>query len=650
MKLKWIDQTLSLGKSLSVSLACFTMVMSPLAQGAEAAKAAKNNLAPLKVAIDYDKYNFKVDKEGVQSFLKYTGVGGKKKVSVGEYYQKVRGMYPRPLRDELDMWVQLNRNELMPEVQVTTYKNAEGKEQIRLLVSKEGQTATLAYNNDSDDKYLKFNNTYIAKGDILYHDQLTRKLVTYDAATKKDLQKKGRVGRLKNPVKLSYEEYRRMTPRQRAEYMVRLRELIEAAQDVEQAFNGKETANNTANSYEFFAQWAMGLKAEAAGTTTPDREVRGARVGGPCIVSGYSSKYGENFSCGGTHTGREDLIAQMKVFGGGQCPDGSVSCNPLLYGRSSSGSAYCVKAGKALQDATYGPCQKASPLKTAADKKRLIEDFMKSQGQGIDLKIDADGKKASKEGLNEDQFKLVTDYIDSVNKYVEEAVQKCTSAKSTKVRPEQKLACEAIAQRKINLDFYDVAKPPTPEPPPPVAACPGDGQVQDENGVCTCPPGSSVDLRNGVSCIADEAKPAREDKQIGCHDDQYRDKDSADEDNKGGACEAVCGHWCKYKGWYIAGAGLLIGGGLFAWLGKKKDSPSTNAATYVAPCVPATIPLTTTCNVTPTTPPNPQPPPPIVTTPTTPTTPTAPPIVVEYTGSTSSSSAGGARSQIRGTR
>jgi hypothetical protein len=654
--MKWLNTSWKYAKALSVTLSTFTLVMSPVAQGAEAAK-----LATAKVKIDYAKYNWKVDKKGIQDFLAFSGLNKKKNMTVGEFYQKMRPYYPKTHQRHLDMWVMNNRNELMPAIEASTYQDSEGKEQIRLLMTKNGQTVSFSYNSDNKDKYLKVNNTDLSRLDMLFFENAYRKLAySTDKVVSKDiLNNQDRQNPLKAPMKFSYAEFGRMTPKQRANYLVRIRELVQAAENVEKVFGHRSpTAETIDDKYEYFAQWFLGVQADAA----PKKKViKGASAGDVCIVAGYVSIYNAKTSCGGSPDGQADLKRQQKQYHSDDCGRGQIGCNKLLY--NNGGATVCVKnPGPEITQATFGKCPAESPLKTIKDKENLINGYFKSKGIDLNAQVDENDKIAvgnmTKEQYEEMQ-KNIVGYMKDVEGYVNQAMSTCTNiplSRTVKEREEQKQACDAIALRKFNVGFYDFATPIPP--PPPVADCsfthPG-----GEGPGCTCPPpkieGTINDPERGPipACVDPIVVAIRDEAKDQCNDDQAKKVDAKEGEDP---CKKKCEKGlCIGAGW-IWGIGLAAAaGGLFWWLTKDKGdkgNPSTpvdvcpTAVVYppVANCVPVVTPITPppVVQAPPTTPITP-----IL--PTDPVTPVTPPVVpppvtlVEATDGTSTSTSGGAR-------
>jgi hypothetical protein len=598
--MKWFKDSLSLAKNSAIVVALFTMVISPVAQGAAAKTSAK-----AKVKAIGEELNYNVNAKTVQEYLKFTGLNaGKKPVTVGEFYSKMRPYYPKTLQRQMDRWARENRSEIMPEFEATTFKDSDGKDHVRLLISKDGQTVTATFNPESSAKFVKVNNVYLTKTDMMYHDQVISKLVYGDAAFRKEIDK-APVGKTpRGSVALSYEEFKRFTPRQRAEYLVKLRYVTEGAERVMKNFYGEQALNEFKK--DFFVQMFLGQNAQAAGPAQ-----------GNCIVSGYLSMYGENYSCGGSEKGKKDLQEKIKRYGGSNCSSGTTPCNPLVYGfktQGPPGQAFCVSNANvngSIRNATSAFCPMQAPLRKnskfeAEDKKRIIESWMAAKGQKIDLLFDKDGK------ISEDQFKLVSGYLTELNDYINQATVACQTvplSATVQVREEQASACTALATRKMELQTYpDLAGGPVGDDNCSVEK-PG-SKKQGNSCVCSVPGTVEGPIKEGgvekPGCIA-PVGVLKEEKQE-CNKDEKRDE-------KTGECVALCGHWCKYGKWYI-GAGIAGGIiGLIALLSKDgkdkdKDDPVDRCPAPPLACQPPIV------GPPPVVPPVVQPPPVVTTSPT----------------------------------
>lgn len=575
--MKWNFKPVSFVRHIAAGLSVATMCLAPVAQGA----AAENQ------------------KKLINQFLKETGLTTKK-MTVGEYWRMVRHVYPASLQKQLDLWVSLNRNEMMPSIEATSFKDSNGVEQVRLTMTNSGQSASLTFTGN-EDQPLKLNGVSLSKKELLNYNSfndLARKLSKQDAALGKTL-KKGSQSLVSSAGVLTFAEYSRLSPRQKAEYLVRLRETMEAAQRVYQVVYGEQAYQEINKKYEWALRAVFGEDVEAKGSSL---------TGKPCIVAGYLSVYGENESCGGGSQGGADLSNKMQA-NKAACSNNGVACNPMVYGFDKGGSAYCVSRS----DVKYATrvCNSKSPLASddpklqGENKKRIIESYLKKvKGQEIDLKLNEEGK------ISEEQYKQISSYLGDLQKYINSAIAECGQAPLKdiqKQREDQVSACNEIRTRAFSLQAFAVNPeppvPPAPPAPPPALPDPGPtcddqkkGSTPGTDGkTCSCPEGTkpSNNKEDRGACVVIEGGGSGD-----LPGGNGAPKDTAPE----------CGFWCKNKNWIIpVGVGLL-GLGLFWWMFKDKSKANGNGPVYIPPA-PVPNPSPTTSPTVPPAPPvNPPPP------------------------------------------
>jgi hypothetical protein len=690
--MKWLSNSWNFTKTLSLTLSTFTMVMTPVAQGAEAAKKAPV-MKTVKVKVDETKFNWKVDANRIQQLMKNTGLAKNKRMTVGEFYSKIRPFYPMTQQRYLDLWMVENHGMQMPEIQVTTYKDSDDKEQIRLLLTKNGQTVSLSFNSNSREKFVKVNNTDLSRMDVLFFENAYRKLAKGDKVIAKDIQANRQTKPvLMGPTHITFEKYKRLSPRDKAAYLMRIRELLAAAQKVHDSFGSKKQASAEENKYEYFAQWIFGLQAQAVDDGDGNGDdggkgplIKGARHGQRCWVAGFNVTYNKATSCGGGPDGspaRKELLQKMQESNS-TCPPKQIGCNKLLY--NNDGATICMKnPSSELRSSMHvdGYCSTQSPLRPGSleDKEKLINGYLKSTGSSLAIKIEEDGKdgRLAKNGMSDKEYaeaeKTLREYMKTVSTFVDEGMELCGTFPQTRVneaRSEQKLACDGLLTRKFNLDFYTLTPPPTdpPTPPPTVTencSVTSPGSTAGPSGQCEClAPKQWVDKPGEASttvryCEIPEVIAAVEEVEK-CTDDKTKKvttnedasvKNEATASEDGATKKERCG--CKgmacVGGWIfpiaILGIGAL-GYGAYALFGGKKDDPKPMPPVAVDVCPPQTTnPLTCVSqNPPPVTPPPPvSPPPPIIDDPTTPPPGTAvvpDPVNLENTGATAQTTTGG---------
>jgi hypothetical protein len=662
--MKWVQSSVFLARSVSASLAVVTMVLAPVAQGAQAKKAAvaAGKGAPTTKWIHHPlpniDYNYNIDKETVQKFFTITGLGKKKDLTVGEFFNKALPLLPKTLQRDLGYWAMVNRSQTMPQVQVSTYKASSGKEQIRLVFSRDSETMTLSFDPDSETKFVKVNNVDLSKRDVHFHDNAFRKLAKFDKSIRQSLLTKRSSPTAPNVV-FSAPEFGRLTPRQQAMYMIQLRETVRAAQDVQKAFKGKKVAFGPQNENELYAKYFVGMDAQAAD---------GPQVGDKCIVNGYVTIYGmtsrggqSTLSCGGGKEARAHLQNEVKkearVLGLTKvksCPSGQLPCSIAGYALSNTGGRFCVEdvvptittgTSKACED--YSPIPSKSGNKAEEDKnkedfiKRYMKHVLKKGDVALDIK---DG--AVEQGQKTEE---ITAMLSSLEKYVKDNTWICDNMPAKKVpdaMPDQYSACEALKRRIIDLKTYAVTTTTTTTTTTETEKC----NIQNSQPDCTCGAGTNpnpqVEKHEDGSEIkycallvvpykpAEPEKPAKRDCRA----------EGLEEDNNGDcfAAAAIVGDGID---WRIPAAGVGIAALIWLATRDKKKKPAPPAAPLPVAATPPTNPdpctvFTSTTPVTSCLPATPTMPPPVVVavpllpetpaTPTTPTTPvvTTPPIVI----------------------
>lgn len=559
--MRWNFKPASFIKHIAAGASVVTMCLAPVAQGAAA----------------------KSQKQLINEYLKEVGLTTRK-MTVGEYWRMVRHVYPTPLRGSMDLWVSLNRQEMMPSVEATSFKDSSGIEQVRLTLSSAGQSMNLTFTGD-EEKPLKVNGVSLSQKELLKvkdFNTVAQKLVKKDSSIAKSLKKNPQQSLIsKNPI-LSYEEFKKLSARQKAEYFLRLRQAMESAQRVYQNIYGEQASLEHQRKYEWVWNLVFGVPAEAASSL----------AGKPCIVAGYLSIYGENGSCGGGKRGSADLQDKMSANNANCSSSSSVACNPMVYGFSKSGSPHCVTRAQ-VKYATR-ECNKMSPLRDedprqqGENKKRIIETYLKQvKGQDIDLKLNEEGK------ISEEQYKQISKYLSDLQEYIQSAIAECGQAPLSEIkvkRDDQLSACREIESRAFSLQHFAVNPEPevAPVPAPPAELpdpnsidCNADGtgkQLADDKKSCVCPPGSkeSNDENDKGMCVkvagggavlpgGDGATPV--------------------------SAETDCGFWCRNKNWMVPVGVGLVGLGLFWWMFRDKNKANATPPVYIPPApVPGPVP------------------------------------------------------------
>ncbi|MGZ3769455.1 MAG: hypothetical protein ACXVCP_00535 [Bdellovibrio sp.] len=564
----------SMIKNAAAGLSVFTMCISPLAQGA--AKETQKQL--------------------INHYLKDTGLSVKQ-MTVAEYWKKVRHVYPTSFQKEMDTWVAKKPNVMMPAITATSFKDADGKEQVRLTFSQDGKSFNATFTGDRDNP-LKINGVPFSMNELVDPkkiNEIHKKLAKYDPNFKKWLGEsastenkstKNENTKPKSKITfLTYKQFNKLPARKQAEYLIELRLTMEASQKVIEKFYGPEVSLDLQNKYEWVMQFFWGQDAYAKSKSS--KKSRSDLTGQTCIVAGYLSIYGENGSCGGDVKGAQDLKKQMEATGA-SCSSSQVPCNPLVYGFKPSGESFCVsRSPRKTINAATELCNKASPLENNQDKERIIESYMKyKQKKEIDLKIDKDGK------VSKEQYAQIGGYLDQLKDLINAADFACENPPlaliKSSARKDQDPACENLKKRSIALNIAaqdDLKTFPIADPVPVVAEKCDQPWQEMRDGQCGCRYGK--DGEDGPCLTAAAYTP--------------------EEKKKEDSCGSICSFFMSPIVWGIGATAAAMGIAYLLYDKLKGDDKKQTPPVYVPP---APVPDPGTTTTTTTTPPPVQPPPP----------------------------------------
>lgn len=555
----------------AAALAMVTMVASPVAHGSKQADSQK---------------------ERINEFLRVSKLNSRKPVTVGEFHRRMRLWYPMPTRNLMDAWAARNRDDLMPRVDTSVVKDAEGKEQIRLLFSKNGESITMT----TGDGFIRIGKVKVTLADYYNLPALIKRAQAEDpyiAKKTKDRPNPFRQVGTASKIIPSNVEFSRMTNTQRANYLLHLRLTLQVADKIV-AIGRTPAPKKTSSLFEpAESLWALLLRGEFA--------CAAGLAGQTCIVAGYISKYDERGrSCGGESEGRADFVSQIqgtlgtfkatKCSGGGS-PSGpeSFACNPIVYGLSSAGSVHCVPKAN-IKYATR-ECNSMSPLDKDgpnfdADRKRIVKSWAEGLGAGIsdeDFFKDGEGNLR----LKKEKHDLIRGQLDALRAHIEAAQNQCAVEPP---REDQKSACAELLKRMFDLQaLIQEPKPPEPPPEPPQDCSNISGSTfNSETQTCECSGGQSPNTKDDGSQTCESVTPPVTEPEPPKKEE-------------------------KKNNWLIPL--LVIGGGLLAvcllWLCKGDKDKKTQVPVPVPP-----IPPPGPVDPPPVEPPPPPPPPPVVQPPT----------------------------------
>lgn len=380
---------------LAVQVSSLTMVISPLAQGAQAERNATMNYKQL-----------------------ITEVGLNKPITAKEFFEKNKHLFPGYAYYDVEAAVKANPNALMPQFTVKTSKMSDGSEIPVLTFIENGKMHNIQVYGEKD-KFLKFDNTVVNEAQAMQPEVLFQKLLDDDkklattysseiakvdvikllggSKTNSSFSQNRRVA--SNPVSevlstMNQEKWKALTPEQRAGLLVQLRLMYQEAIKVKfynTANSGKKQKTSQFPVLEkLFAQFFKKASADPAAEAViyddkaPDSEglthfnQSYNANSSQCISFGYVGVYVKNLNGSGRpgcsavagidKNYKSDVRKKYVLKEINSCGSQSIACNPIVYGYDrSTAKPICVNIkDSGAQVATHfeGPCDTASRLGT----------------------------------------------------------------------------------------------------------------------------------------------------------------------------------------------------------------------------------------------------------------------------------------------
>lgn len=350
-----------------------TMVLAPVSQGL-AAQNQMNEISKAKV---------------IESLAQ---MGLNKSTTYGEFYKKNKDIFPPRLQKELASYFENNKNELMPQIDVGSVKSSDGQVVPTLRFSQKGQLINVQLTG-APEKYLKFNNTVLTEIDLINFSDALEKISAGDQKLRNQLSNSNESNRKSNSKVLDFDEkvWARLTPQQRAGYVIALRTMYNDAHGVllaqandknkkvvprkhslldnlfgREAYAIGQGEDDKAN--EVSTEWKIADKAKDQGSSSSDEAVpvtaaisTQANNGlDSCLVAGYVTKYKGKvctYSLLKEEYKNGSSLAR-KAFE--YCGNNQIACNPLVFG-TPGGKPRCIdrKNNPKVQVATHysGPCE-----------------------------------------------------------------------------------------------------------------------------------------------------------------------------------------------------------------------------------------------------------------------------------------------------
>lgn len=232
-------------------IATFVMVASPLAW-AEQSK--------------------KINKELIAMVLKEMGVSDNKDITMGEVWSKIRHNFPKDIQDKLDVAFRMYKDEKFPKMDFSEVRNSRGETVVAMNLNESGTTARIEFIGEKDT-FLKFNGKSVSEKEVASVTGFANKIKN-EQIVKKTAEKLTDIAAKKSIVP-SFQVWKKMTPLERAEYVLHLRLLMRETQKVlalDKVLNKKKTPTKTSRldkDTEFYLKLIFGEPVEAAGPMGP---------------------------------------------------------------------------------------------------------------------------------------------------------------------------------------------------------------------------------------------------------------------------------------------------------------------------------------------------------------------------------------------
>lgn len=333
------------------------------------------------------------------------GLGLNRQMTVGEFYKKNKYLVPDRLKKDIEAIVNVAKNQPMPVFEVVSNKGTSGESIPTLRVSQGGELINIQWFGEKN-KFVKFQNTNLTEVDLInFNDMLTR-IIAGDERFRKQIEVKDATPNImakkfKYP-KVTDKQWKRMSARAQAAYIVNLRSLWQDARDVLRVKNELKEKKKKSSSYfyeqnQHFFKLFLGHPAEAARAYTAEK----------CIVAGYVSTYVQTSSgekCSVEEAKRKYSSNELFRTANATCESqGKIACNPLIYGATTDGTPYCIdysRNNRDFQKATHfdGPCDTSSRLQSSNAEVRFLNNSAANFGRG---RYDASNRTMSEEELRE---------------------------------------------------------------------------------------------------------------------------------------------------------------------------------------------------------------------------------------------------------
>lgn len=482
---------------------------------------------PLLQAQAAERYN-KAEAYELFKAMSYLGKDGKVQ-TYGDLYVFVETNMPQRITQRYAEFLLRHRNKKLPQIEVSALKDRDGKEIPKIVFSEGGVSHTLELTQD-EAVFAKINGVPLSFQDINLVTPALVKVANKYPHLGRNLQNhpvmKSGVRVLLNPhgenstfggnyMTPTKEEWKHMKAKDRAEFVIQVRRLWNASQQVSYGpFKNKKTAALENENSERFASLPflhplilkalVGAEVEAVNLNKNSSDAYYPPENSKCIIAGYIGLIQNHVCVHPADLSKKQIdsagIGNQRIP---QCDQGFKACNVSFY--ASANGMNCVDIDrkskpKSGQNATHwaGICERSSPLDSTSEQKasgKMGDELSKieidpAQGVSADLakKIqsaiekDAGGKDKILEltrryltdqlsdanlfdkngNIKNDQFDNIMSQVETFYTDIDSKLAVCvdmhkalnsSNKKASIDFAQQRGACQQLFRRKLAFDF-----------------------------------------------------------------------------------------------------------------------------------------------------------------------------------------------------
>ncbi len=372
--------------------------------------------------------------QALKQFVQQNQKAGKP-LTVKQYWDKNKAVMDPEWQKKFFPAVNIQKDERLPQMEVIRIKGANGQESARLVMTLANKKTISIEMMGGQEKYARINNQIISYNDFYYGDGLVEKLIE-DSVVKAESQKIKKMA-LNSSIVPSYELFVKMTPRERAEYFLNLRMVLQAAEEV------TNRAVEASNKNTEAASWIDLLIEKAYALENSSKKWIGQR----CIIAGYVGNYTQdtegsrkgdiycsstkavsNFAGMNALNGLTQNKTSPTVYAGGSCGSGSLPCQPFLFQGLSGPACFKINRQESSTKQATRSCDGASPLRAdslAKDTEAFIKQRLKVE-EKEGASYFKDGKVISQEKYDE----LMNTVVQDFNLFINDAIGTCRDSKN----------------------------------------------------------------------------------------------------------------------------------------------------------------------------------------------------------------------------